>query len=90
MALRDFFLSTVKKCLVSSGARVIMACRSLERAEKAAEDIRSNLKDNPKSGEVLIRQLDLTSLKSVRKCAQEILDSEPAIHLLINNAGESP
>lgn len=73
--------------LAKRGARVIMACRSLERAEKAAEDIRSNLKDNPKSGEVLIRQLDLTSLKSVRKCAQEILDSEPAIHLLINNAG---
>lgn len=73
--------------LAKRGARVIMACRSLERAQSAAEDIRENLKETPKSGEVLVRQLDLSSLKSVRKCAQEILENEPAIHLLINNAG---
>jgi Short-chain dehydrogenases of various substrate specificities len=66
-----------------------MACRSLEKAETAADDIRTSLKDVKDAGEVVIRQLDLSSLKSVRKCAQEILDNESAIHLLINNAGEN-
>ncbi|KAI5739272.1 hypothetical protein M8J77_017177 [Diaphorina citri] len=73
--------------LAKRGARVIMACRSLEKAETAADDIRTSLKDVKDTGEVVIRQLDLSSLKSVRKCAQEILDNESAIHLLINNAG---
>lgn len=74
---------------IISGAKVIMACRSLERAEKAAEDIRTTLKDVQDSGQVVTKVLDLSSLKSVRKCAQDILDTEDAIHLLINNAGKS-
>uniref|UniRef100_A0A8D8TR98 Retinol dehydrogenase 11 n=1 Tax=Cacopsylla melanoneura TaxID=428564 RepID=A0A8D8TR98_9HEMI len=77
---------TVKE-LAKRGAKVIMACRSSERAQKAAEDIRMTLKDVPKSGQIVTRVLDLSSLSSVRQCAQEILDTEPSIHILINNAG---
>lgn len=36
---------------------------------------------------VFIRQLDLTSLKSVRKFATDILKSELRLDVLINNAG---
>lgn len=38
-------------------------------------------------GELVIYQLNLSSLKSVRECAKSLLTKEPAIHLLVNNAG---
>lgn len=31
--------------------------------------------------------MDLSSLTSVKNCAQHLLKTEPAIHILINNAG---
>uniref|UniRef100_A0A0A9Z6E7 Retinol dehydrogenase 11 n=2 Tax=Lygus hesperus TaxID=30085 RepID=A0A0A9Z6E7_LYGHE len=69
------------------GARVIMACRNVKKAEEAAEDIRKSLEQVENHGEVVVFKLDLSSLDSVRKCAAEITGSEPRIHLLINNAG---
>lgn len=38
-------------------------------------------------GSFVIQELDLSSLESVRKCAERILQTEPSIHLLVNNAG---
>lgn len=38
-------------------------------------------------GEVLACKLDLSSLASVRECAKHISTTEPAVHVLINNAG---
>ena len=35
-----------------------------------------------------VEKLDLASLKSVRECAQRLLDSEDKIDILINNAGK--
>jgi len=71
----------------SAGARVIMACRNVQKAEEAAAEIRAAVADLDNAGEVRVEKLDLTSLQSVRECAQRILDSEPKIHLLVNNAG---
>jgi len=46
---------------------------------------RKQFQGNP--GELVIYQLDLSSLKSVKECARNLLMKESAIHLLINNAG---
>ena len=69
--------------LAKKGARVILLCRSLEKAKKAAEDIKKQVKE----AQISIHQLDLASLKSVRNCAQTLIDTEDRIDILVNNAG---
>lgn len=65
-------------------ARVILACRDPERAEEAARELREETGD---SGEVVVKQLDLSSLRSVQRFCQEVLREEPNLDVLINNAG---
>ncbi|KAL1131361.1 hypothetical protein AAG570_010978 [Ranatra chinensis] len=77
---------TVKE-LYKIGARVIMACRDTNKANITMEEIKKEAESCEKVGEIIIHHLDLTSLTSVRKCAQEILSTEEKLHLLINNAG---
>lgn len=69
------------------GCRVIMACRSTEKAEAAKEEIIEQLKGKENLGEIIVKSLDLSSCKSIRECAQELLDEEPRIDILLNNAG---
>ncbi|XP_069767862.1 dehydrogenase/reductase SDR family member 13-like [Narcine bancroftii] len=69
--------------LARRGARVILACRSKERAEPAVFDIRKRSNSN----QVIFMHLNLACLKSVRTFAETFLKSEPRLHLLINNAG---
>jgi len=64
------------------GARVIMLCRDMTRAEPAAEDIRKET-----GGEVIVEKMDLASLASIRACAERLSKSETKIDVLINNAG---
>ncbi|XP_007247600.3 retinol dehydrogenase 14a [Astyanax mexicanus] len=71
--------------LLRRQARVIMACRSQERAEQAAQEIRQEA--GPEQGELLVKLLDLASLGSVRSFCDEIIKEEPRIDVLINNAG---
>ncbi|CAL1675392.1 unnamed protein product [Lasius platythorax] len=76
------------------GARVILLCRNMEKMNKAVEDIKNNPPSRIKkdeyqnfAGELAIYSLDLSSLKSVRDCAKNLLMKEAAIHILVNNAG---
>jgi NAD(P)-dependent dehydrogenase (short-subunit alcohol dehydrogenase family) len=73
-------------CL-ATGARVIMACRDTRKASEAASEIRKQTEGVEGAGVVVVMQLDLSSLTSVRELAANILRSEPHIHLLVNNAG---
>uniref|UniRef100_A0A8C2ZYM2 Zgc:112332 n=1 Tax=Cyclopterus lumpus TaxID=8103 RepID=A0A8C2ZYM2_CYCLU len=65
--------------LARRGARIIMACRDLERAEEARTDI---LEDTENEN-VVIRKLDLSDTKSIRLFAELI----NKVNILINNAG---
>ena len=69
--------------LASRGAKVIIGCRSRERGEKALIDI----KKESRSENVYLKMIDLSSFKSVRNFANDILDSEDRLDILINNAG---
>ncbi|XP_067217070.1 retinol dehydrogenase 12-like [Linepithema humile] len=80
--------------LYRRGARVILACRNMKKANATVDDIKRNpfskvdgqqLKD--KTDDLAIYQLDLSSFQSVRECAKSLLTKEPVIHILINNAG---
>ncbi|XP_073440612.1 retinol dehydrogenase 14 [Dendrobates tinctorius] len=66
-------------------ARVILACRDPEKAEEAARELREETGDS--GGEVLVKQLDLSSMASVRRFCQEVAREEPKLDVLINNAG---
>lgn len=64
------------------GARVVMLCRDLQKARTAAEEIHQET-GNP----VVVHHLDLASLQSIRSTTEILKDTEPNIHILINNAG---
>ncbi|XP_036411295.1 retinol-DH_like_SDR_c domain-containing protein [Megalops cyprinoides] len=65
------------------GARVVMACRDMKRAEKAAMEIRHSTGNE----NVVVQELDLASLQSVRQFVQDFAASEDRLDILINNAG---
>lgn len=63
-----------------------MACRNLEKAEAEKEEIKQKT-NSDKSGSLVIEQLDLCSLTSVREFAKRVLEKESEIKILVNNAG---
>ncbi|XP_060799939.1 dehydrogenase/reductase SDR family member 13b.1 [Neoarius graeffei] len=69
--------------LARRGARVILACRSIVRAEAALAIV----KRESQSNNVVVMQLDLASQKSVRSFAETFLKTEKRLDILINNAG---
>ncbi|CAG5895824.1 unnamed protein product [Menidia menidia] len=69
--------------LAKRGARIVMACRDLERAEEARSDI---LEDTGNEN-LVIRKLDLSDLKSIKAFADVINREEKQVNILINNAG---
>ncbi|XP_076313798.1 retinol dehydrogenase 14-like [Tachypleus tridentatus] len=71
------------KELAAREARVILACRNEAKAREAVQDIRKVTA----SGELIIKELDLSSMASVRRFVKDILNSENRIDVLINNAG---
>ncbi|XP_051266152.1 retinol dehydrogenase 11 [Dicentrarchus labrax] len=71
------------KDLAGRGARVILACRDMAKGEQAARDIMREVK----GAKVVARQLDLADTKSICLFAENIYNTEKALHYLINNAG---
>ena len=69
--------------LAKRKARVILACRDIKSAEKAVKEIRQVTLH----GDLIVKHLNLASLQSIRNFASEILQEQPKIDVLINNAG---
>lgn len=71
------------KVFAAKGAQVVMACRNLEKAMRAADEIRSG----QKNAQLDVMTLDLASLASVRQFAAAFVARYSKLDLLINNAG---
>jgi len=71
------------RVFAQKGAVVVLAVRSMERGEQAAADIR---KEFPKS-RVEVLELDLSSIKSVKRFAKTLSSKYNHLDYLINNAG---
>jgi NAD(P)-dependent dehydrogenase (short-subunit alcohol dehydrogenase family) len=75
-------LSTAR-ALAAAGADVVIAARNQERAAEAMDRIR----DGVPAARLSLVELDLGSLDSVQRAAEQVLSAHEAIDLLVNNAG---
>ncbi|KAK4475021.1 hypothetical protein MN116_002118 [Schistosoma mekongi] len=93
--------------LARRGAKVVMACRNLQKAEDARKRLLEKYGvNNPQSvnidvackdvisslstidgDQLIIEQLDLASLQSIRQFVERIVDKYAKVDFLINNAG---
>jgi len=72
------------RTLAAHGAWVVGAARDLAKAEKATAEVRAQAKDG---GGLELIELDLASLKSVRKAADKLNKDGKAFDVVIANAG---
>jgi NAD(P)-dependent dehydrogenase (short-subunit alcohol dehydrogenase family) len=71
------------RALASKGAAITMLARNVEKNEVAANRVREEVP----GADLETRAIDLTSLASIRACAESILNDHSEIDVLINNAG---
>lgn len=69
--------------LVRAGYEIILACRNAEKGKAAEESIKKEVSD----ANVTFMQLDLSSLKSVRKFADDFHSTGKPLHVLCDNGG---
>jgi retinol dehydrogenase 12 len=69
--------------LAARGARVVLACRSEDKARAVMEHITSATAQ----ADVDFLALDLSDLDQVRAAAKTFLDRDEPLHVLLNNAG---
>ena len=70
------------KQLAAAGARLVMVCRTRDKAEKVRQMLVADF-----GAEVDVFIADFQSLAEVQRAALEIRKAYPEIHILINNAG---
>ena len=69
--------------LADKGAHVVLAVRNVDKGN----DAKARITASSPNAVVTVQELDLTSLASIRKAADELRAAHPRIDLLINNAG---
>src|SRR5580704_2849157 len=73
------------RSLATHGAHVVGAARDLTKAEAATTQLRKDATANGGSFELI--EVDLASLNSVRKCAEQLLTKAAPFDVIIANAG---
>jgi len=73
------------KEIAKLNAKVYMACRSLDSANEAKEEIIKETKNE----KVFVLELDLASVDSINKFVDSFKNKESKLDILINNAGIS-
>ncbi|NER79979.1 MAG: protochlorophyllide reductase [Leptolyngbya sp. SIO1D8] len=68
------------KALANKGWHVVMACRNLQKAEKAAQEVGIPI------GQYSLQHLDLASLESVRQFVNAFRESDKVLSALVCNA----
>jgi NAD(P)-dependent dehydrogenase (short-subunit alcohol dehydrogenase family) len=71
------------RALARAGARVVMACRNLEKARQAQSDLLAEVPD----AETVVIRLDVSEPASIREFGREFADRVGELDLLIHNAG---
>lgn len=71
------------KQLAKLGAKIYMACRSLESAVK----VRDEIAEESGNQNIFVRHLDLASVESISNFADKFKQEESKLDILINNAG---
>jgi len=71
------------KEIAKLGAKVYMACRSVDSANKVKEELISETKNK----NIFVRELDLSSVQSIKNFAEAFQKEEAKLDILINNAG---
>lgn len=65
------------------GAEVVMACRNMDKAEKARSEILSQVPE----GNIVAMKLDVSDLSSVKSFGQQFASRYTRLDILVNNAG---
>ncbi len=71
------------KAFAMSNAKVVMACRNLEKANEAKEEIIKEFKN----ADLDIIHLNLIDFNSIKEFADKVIAKYPKIDVLLNNAG---
>ena len=69
--------------LAETGAKVYMACRSID----SADSVRDEIIKKTKNENVFVKLLDLSSIQSIKNFAESFKKDEEKLDVLINNAG---
>ncbi len=75
------------RAFAEKGATVVMACRSVDRGERAADEIRRESAAARDDLDLDVRECDLASLDSVATFGEGLGDDYDAVDVLCNNAG---
>jgi len=70
------------RVLAEKGATVVMACRNMEKGEKARQELSERVGE-----ELVLMELDLASLASIRAFAERFGGRYERLDVLVNNAG---
>lgn len=77
---------TAKKIAKNKDYEIILACRNIDKANKAKKEIISETNNN----NIIVMEIDTSSLESVRNFATDFKKLNKKVYGLINNAGISP